>query len=88
MIFRGSLVRYDCVGLPDLIDVPCVARLHKRLQRTPLSLRQTLTETRGLSGTHVLAALGGGQFYGPLTSVTVDQADSFMLFADRRAFRI
>lgn len=63
------------------VDAPCVRRLRKALQSTPLTIRAALDLISGLTGVHILAALARGYVFGPLQSVLIDEADRFMLFA-------
>lgn len=64
-------------------EAPCVLRLYRALRNAPLTIGAALALIRGLSGTHVLAALAKGYLFGPLQSVPVDEADRFTLFADK-----
>src|SRR6185437_15391809 len=64
-------------------EAPCIARLHRALRKAPLTIGAALTLIRGLSGTHVLAALAKGYLFGPLHSVPLDEADRFPLFVTK-----
>jgi putative transposase len=62
-------------------EAPCVLRLYRSLRNAPLTIGAALALIRGLSGSHVLAALAKGYLFGPLRSVPIDEADRFTLFA-------
>lgn len=61
---------------------PAVAQLQKLLAERPTSLKAALEQIGRLTADHVLSALGAGQIHGLLQSVSLDQPDHFMLFAE------